>query len=153
MAALEQSVEVELAVEVIEATTPSDFAAFRSLYLDYAASAGLPPAQRDSEFSCLSSEFSSPRGRWFLAESGGQVVGCVGVRLLPGGEAELRRLYVRPAARGGRIGCELARAGVEAARELGFDTLVLAKADTISAGLVRRIVRDSCPGISVLTNA
>jgi predicted N-acetyltransferase YhbS len=153
MAAIEQSQEVEAAIEVIEATTPSDFVAFRRLYLDYAATVGLTELQRDSEVSCLSSEFSSPKGRWFLAESGGEVVGCVGVRLLPGGEAELRRLYVRPQARGGRIGCELARAGVEAARELGFERLVLAEADTASAGFIRRVVMDSCPGISVLTQA
>jgi hypothetical protein len=42
---------------------------------------------------------------------------------------------------------------VEAARELGFERLVLAEADTASAGFIRRVVMDSCPGISVLTQA
>lgn len=42
--------------------------------------------------------------RFFVARRAGQVVGCGGYALAPGGWAELKRIFVVPAARGAGVG-------------------------------------------------
>ncbi|MGH3008104.1 MAG: GNAT family N-acetyltransferase [Gaiellaceae bacterium] len=58
-------------------------------------------------------------------DDAGELVGSVAVKRLPDGAAELKRLYVRPAARGTGLGRRLAAAAVERARELGYTTIRL----------------------------
>jgi putative acetyltransferase len=55
----------------------------------------------------------------------GELIGSSAVKRLPDGTAELKRLYVRPAARGTGLGKKLAAAAVERARELGYTTMRL----------------------------
>jgi GNAT superfamily N-acetyltransferase len=45
-----------------------------------------------------------PRGRFYLATEAGDVVGCGGLTFLDDGTAELRRMWVRPDARGRGVG-------------------------------------------------
>jgi putative acetyltransferase len=58
-------------------------------------------------------------------DDAGELVGSVAVKRLPDGAAELKRLYVRPAARGTGLGKTLAATAVERARELGYETIRL----------------------------
>ena len=69
--------------------------------------------------------YAPPRGTLLLAP--GQ--GCVALRPVDASTAEMKRLYVRPAARGSGVGRALAHAAVSEARELGFSRIVL---DTIA---------------------
>ena len=65
---------------------------------DVAATCGLPGGDDgppgDDE------DLAAPDGAFWVARRGGQTLGCAGVRLLAGGDAEVKRLYVDPAARG-----------------------------------------------------
>jgi len=70
-----------------------------------------------------------------LAIQDGQTLGCVGVRRLKSDPeaCELKRLYVREAARGTGLGRRLAEASLAAARELGYRRVVLDTLATMTA--------------------
>jgi len=95
----------------------------RSLFLEYWSSFGFTPCFQgfDGELAALPGAYGPPRGALLLAPGDG----CVGVRPLDAATAEMKRLYVRPQARGTGLGRVLARAAVAHAREAGFSRLVL----------------------------
>ena len=66
-----------------------------------------------------------PRGAFYLVEHEGHVVAMGGVRRSGEGVAELKRVYVRPAGRGQRLGEALTRRLVADARAFGYRTLRL----------------------------
>ncbi|MBR0827892.1 MarR family transcriptional regulator [Bradyrhizobium manausense] len=71
-----------------------------------------------------------PRGTFIVAMSDGLPIGCVGLKGSGGEIAEIKRLWVSPAARGLGLGRRLMDAAETAARELGITVLRL---DTNSA--------------------
>jgi GNAT superfamily N-acetyltransferase len=66
---------------------------------------------------------------------GGRAVGCFAVRVIGPGVAELKRMYVRPEARGSGLGRVLLAAAEERARELGCGTVRLDTAAPLTAAL------------------
>ncbi len=87
----------------------------------------------DAELADLVAEYGGDRGALFLAErQPGDPVGVVGVRLIGDRLAELKRMYLRPEARGVGAGRRLALHAVAAARRLGAIRLVL---DTDTASM------------------
>jgi putative acetyltransferase len=83
-----------------------------------------PP--EDNHFTLSADEVDGDTGVFLIARDGaGDALGCGAVRLLGDGRAEVKRMYVRPAARGGGIGkAILARLEAEAVRR-GARSLVL----------------------------
>lgn len=71
-----------------------------------------------------------PRGAFFVAMSDGQPLGCVGLKGTGGELAEIKRLWVAPAARGLGLGRRLMDAAEQAARQRSIKILRL---DTNSA--------------------
>jgi pimeloyl-ACP methyl ester carboxylesterase/GNAT superfamily N-acetyltransferase len=66
-----------------------------------------------------------PDGRWLVAYRAGHAVGCAGLKRIDGRTAEVKRIYVRPEARGAGAARSLI-AGLEtAARDAGYDTIRL----------------------------
>lgn len=104
---------------LVEATSAAQVAVVRELFAEYARSVDEPRCfvgfQR--EIDALPGDY-----RLFLADDDG---GCVALRLLAAGTAEMKRLYVRDAHRGKGLGRALAEAAIRAAREAGCTRIVL----------------------------
>jgi len=105
--------------------------AIRGLFQEYAASLGFDLCFQgfEQELAELPGCYAPPHGCLLLAVDGGEHVGCAALRPLGIGVCEMKRLYVRPAHRGQRIGRPLATLVIEEARRIGYRTMRL---DTIS---------------------
>ena len=114
--------------EIHEATTPEDFAAARTLFEEYEAAIQVDLCFQGfaDELDTLATMYAPPKGCLLLATMNGEPVGCVAVRPREGGEyCEMKRLYVRPEARGTNLGRELATRIVKRARTIGYPRMVL----------------------------
>lgn len=89
------------------------------------------PEDGANHFRLDPAEVAPGRGVFLLAadQATGHPLGCGAVRLLDPGVAEIKRMYVRPAARGRRLGSALLAALEAAAVELGAQRLVLEMGD------------------------
>jgi GNAT superfamily N-acetyltransferase len=104
----------------------------RALFGAYAAGLGIDLGFQhfEEELAALPGAYAPPGGGLIVATWDGQVAGCVAVRPLERGIAEMKRLYVRPAFRRHGIGRALAEAAAGAARRRGYRRLRL---DTLPA--------------------
>jgi len=100
-------------VLVATATTAGDLEAVRALMLEYQASLGVDLAYQHfaDEIASLAAVYGPPQGALYLATLDDAPVGCVGVRPFTPepGCCEMKRLYVKPAARGLGAGRALCR--------------------------------------------
>lgn len=104
-----------------------DWRQARQLIEEYAVSLDLDLSFQNyaDELEHFTSEYAPPTGAFLLAEEKGVYVGCVGVRQFSDGIAEIKRLYVIPAARGRGIGHLLAEGIVAVAKQLRYTRLLL----------------------------
>jgi ribosomal protein S18 acetylase RimI-like enzyme len=79
-------------------------------------------------FTDLEAELAALPGNYdalLVASRDGEAVGCVALKPLPDGACEMKRLYVRPAARGSGAGRALVEASIARARVLGYAVMRL----------------------------
>lgn len=79
----------------------------------------------DAEIRGFPGEYGPPTGRFLIAWRGSIALGCAAVRRQAEGVAEIKRVYVRPGARGAGVGYRLTAAALRTARRLGYRTVVL----------------------------
>jgi putative acetyltransferase len=108
-------------LELRPARHPADWVQARALVEAYAAELGVDLSFQgfDAEVVDLAGAYPAPGGVW-LAWREGTPLGCVALRELEPGVAELKRLFVVPAARGSGLGRRLVEAALGSADSAGF---------------------------------
>jgi len=111
----------------IRPASGADIETVRALFDEYARELAVDLSFQGfaEERDGLPGAYAPPRGRLLLAEIDGSAAGCVALRPLDAGTAEMKRLYLRPAARGTGLGRRLALAVVAEARTAGYARLRL----------------------------
>lgn len=111
----------------IRTADAEDLAEARLLLREYAKALGVDLCFQgfDRELAELPGAYAPPRGRFLLAGPPGAALGCVALRPLGRDVCEMKRLYVRPSARGDGLGRHLALAIFAVAREIGYERMRL----------------------------
>ncbi len=114
-------------IAIDPAEGPDDMAEIRTLFLEYAdfLDFSLCFQDFDRELADLPGAYAPPAGRLWLVRVDGAVAGCVGLRPYADGKCEMKRLYLRPPARGLGLGRRLAELTVTAAEEIGYPIMRL----------------------------
>lgn len=105
-----------------QATSPADYETARALFVEYQESLGISLCFQNfnAEVASLPGAYAAPEGRLLLAFVGDAPAGCVAFRKLEDGICEMKRLWVRPAFRGIRLGRQLAEALLSEGRAAGY---------------------------------
>lgn len=105
-----------------EALHPDQLVEVQRLVEEYARSLDISPCFQDlhAELAGLPGDYAPPRGLLLLGRLDGRPAGCVALRPLDAGVCEMKRLYVRPEARGTGLGGQLVRRAIAQAAALGY---------------------------------
>jgi putative acetyltransferase len=116
----------------IRPARPDDIPEVRRMLKEYVAWIGLDLAfqEIDAELDGLPGDYAPPRGALFVAEGAGHLFGTIGVRPLEeqscfagaydARAGEMKRLFVRPAARGRGLARQLIAVALAEARRLHY---------------------------------
>ena len=119
-------------VVISAARAAEDIASIGELFREYAASIGVDLEYQgfSSELAGLPGQYAPPSGDLLVARVNGAAAGCVALRGLDQSTLEMKRLYVRPSARGTGLGKLLVEAAISIARQNGYAELRL---DTLAS--------------------
>lgn len=113
----------EWRIELVTSEAPSAVETARALFTEYHEWLGevVCSVRLAEEIADLPGPYAPPTGRLLLArDARGEAAGVVGIRPLEGSSCEMKRLYVRPFARGEGLGRFLACEAIATGRELGY---------------------------------
>lgn len=124
-------------IDIAPARLPDDVEVVRELFAEYIDSLGIDLSFQDvdTELAQLPGKYAPPRGVILIAHDGaGAPLGCVALRPWSRpGVCEIKRLYVRPAARGQALGRRLAEAVLAWAAQAGYARVLLDTLATMQA--------------------
>ena len=117
------------------AASAEEIATARELFREYEKSLGVSLCFQNfaEEVASLPGDYAPPNGRLLIAFVGRRPAGCVALRKIGEGVAELKRLYVRLGFRGMRIGRRLTEEVLADARSIGYRSVRLDTLPTMKA--------------------
>jgi len=109
---------------------PDDTASVLGIWREFVANSpvNLDYQGNDAEFANLPGKYATPEGCVLLADRDSDIEGCVAFRKVSADICEMKRLYVRPHARGSHLGHDLvdrliAEAHIVGYREMRLDVM------------------------------
>jgi len=124
---------------ILPAANPADLADAGRLFRAYADSLPIDLGYQgfEDELAALPGKYAPPAGALLIARMrDGAAVGCVALRPIDGdGICEMKRLYVRPEARGGGLGGALIAAILREGRAAGYREMRLDTLPSMRAAL------------------
>jgi putative acetyltransferase len=113
--------------EIKPANFPDDLGHVVAILREYVASPSVSLAFQnyEAEFAALPGKYAVPDGRLLLAWKGATVVGCAALRRVDATTCEMKRVYVRPDARGESLGRRLIERILDEARSAGYSRICL----------------------------
>ncbi len=128
-----------LPLSLAEPQSDSEWAASAAIFREYGDSLGIDLSFQnfEEELASLPGLYAAPRGTVLLAWVDGELAGCCALRPIDDVDvpnaAEMKRLYVRPAFRRFGLGRLLAEAVLDAARRMGYSSVLLDTLDDMEA--------------------
>ena len=109
-------------VLIRQAESDEDIQLARSLFKEYesAIQVNLCFQSFDQELANLPGDYAPPSGRLLLAYIDEQPVGCIALRKKTDSICEMKRLFLRPEARGKHVGRKLVETIIDEARAIGY---------------------------------
>lgn len=109
-------------INIRRANFPSDIPQLLDIWHEFIANSpvNLDYQRNDAEFSTLPEKYAAPDGCALLADCDGEIQGCIALRKVDAHLCEMKRLYVRPHARGKNLGRKLVERLIEEARAMGY---------------------------------
>lgn len=106
---------------------PNDYAVVVDIFTEYVKSPkeSLLYQNYEAEFAALPGEYESPDGTILLAWQDNTVVACSAFRRVDESSCELKRVYVRPAVRGMKIGAAMLTLLMAQAKQMGYSRMCL----------------------------
>jgi putative acetyltransferase len=126
-------------IELSRPATARDYDEARAIFREYAEGLGVDLCFQNfpQELAELPGEYAEPRGVLLLARVDGELAGCCALRPMDSADypnaSEMKRLYVRKPFRGFGLGRQLAEAALNAARQAGYDCVLLDTLDDMEA--------------------
>lgn len=114
-------------IAIRQAVFPDDLIKVVEIFREYieSASVNLDFQDYEAEFSELPGYYALPDGRLFLACQDDVVLGCAALRRVDKSTCEMKRVYVRPAARGKNVGRKLVETIMGEAKCAGYTRICL----------------------------
>ncbi|MEY2621323.1 MAG: hypothetical protein RIT26_1143 [Pseudomonadota bacterium] len=128
-----------LPVELSVPQSAVEWQAAALIFKEYGDSLGIDLSFQgfETELATLPGMYATPRGTLLLAWVEGELAGCCALRPIDdvdvANAAEMKRLYVRPAFRRFGLGRLLAEAVLDAARQMGYSSVLLDTLDDMEA--------------------
>jgi ribosomal protein S18 acetylase RimI-like enzyme len=112
---------------IVQAETQQQLEDARVIFREYAAWLNVDLCFQgfEQELASLPGKYAKPEGRLYLAMFGEQLAGCIALRKLEEGVCEMKRLFVREAYRGHKIGVSLIDVLLAEARVSGYTRMRL----------------------------